>query len=70
MREIDTGTDDLIAGIEDGVAVLTLNRPDRRNALLSLLGEGLCRFAVVVRGARVEMVGGLEVEDLLERGGE
>ena len=30
--EIDTGTDDLLAAVDDGVAVLTLNRPERRNA--------------------------------------
>lgn len=33
MTDIDTGTEDLLARIEDGVAVLTLNRPARRNAL-------------------------------------
>ncbi len=33
MTAVDTGTDDLLADITDGVAVLTMNRPDRRNAL-------------------------------------
>ena len=33
MREIDTGTDHLLARVEEGVAVITLNRPERRNAL-------------------------------------
>ncbi len=32
-RKIDTGTDDLLARVEDQVAVLTMNRPERRNAL-------------------------------------
>ena len=32
MTVIDTGTADLRAEIDDGVAVLTMNRPDRRNA--------------------------------------
>ncbi len=32
-RTLDTGTNDLTAAIEDGVAVLTMNRPERRNAL-------------------------------------
>jgi 2-(1,2-epoxy-1,2-dihydrophenyl)acetyl-CoA isomerase len=32
-RTLDTGTTDLIATVEDGVAVLTMNRPERRNAL-------------------------------------
>ena len=33
MTAIDTGTEDLRAEIDDGVAVLTMNRPERRNAL-------------------------------------
>jgi 2-(1,2-epoxy-1,2-dihydrophenyl)acetyl-CoA isomerase len=33
MTEIDTGTDHLLARVDDGVAVITLNRPERRNAL-------------------------------------
>lgn len=44
---IDTGTDDLMAEIDEGVAVITLNRPERRNAfsapLLRALGEVLAR---------------------------
>ena len=33
MSKIDTGTDHLQAELNDGVAVLTLNRPEARNAL-------------------------------------
>ena len=33
MTELDTGTADLLASIDDGVALVTLNRPERRNAL-------------------------------------
>jgi 2-(1,2-epoxy-1,2-dihydrophenyl)acetyl-CoA isomerase len=33
MTELDTGTNDLIGRIEGHVAVLSFNRPDRRNAL-------------------------------------
>jgi 2-(1,2-epoxy-1,2-dihydrophenyl)acetyl-CoA isomerase len=33
MTAIETGTEDLRAEIDDGVAVITMNRPDRRNAL-------------------------------------
>jgi 2-(1,2-epoxy-1,2-dihydrophenyl)acetyl-CoA isomerase len=33
MTALDTGTEDLRAEIDDGVAVITMNRPDRRNAL-------------------------------------
>jgi len=32
-RTLDTGTNELLAHIEDGVAVLVMNRPERRNAL-------------------------------------
>ena len=32
-RTIETGTDDLQARVEDGVAILTMNRPKRRNAM-------------------------------------
>ena len=32
-RTLDTGTSDLEAHVEDGVAVIALNRPERRNAL-------------------------------------
>jgi 2-(1,2-epoxy-1,2-dihydrophenyl)acetyl-CoA isomerase len=32
MTALDTGTEDLRAEIDDGVAVITMNRPDRRNA--------------------------------------
>ena len=33
MTALDTGTDDLHAEIDEGVAVITMNRPHRRNAL-------------------------------------
>jgi 2-(1,2-epoxy-1,2-dihydrophenyl)acetyl-CoA isomerase len=33
MTDLDTGTDHLLATIDDGIAVLTFNRPERRNAL-------------------------------------
>jgi 2-(1,2-epoxy-1,2-dihydrophenyl)acetyl-CoA isomerase len=32
-RTIETGTTDLLATIEDGIAVIVMNRPERRNAL-------------------------------------
>src|SRR5258708_26665189 len=32
MTAIDTGTEDLRAEIDSGVAVITMNRPERRNA--------------------------------------
>ena len=33
MTGLNTGTEDLLAEIDDGVAVLTMNRPNRRNAM-------------------------------------
>jgi 2-(1,2-epoxy-1,2-dihydrophenyl)acetyl-CoA isomerase len=40
-RIIETGTEDLLAHIEDRVAVLTMNRPERRNALSGEMLAGL-----------------------------
>ena len=33
MTALDTGTEDLLASLDAGVMTLTMNRPDRRNAL-------------------------------------
>jgi len=40
-RTIDTGTDDILARVEDRVAVLTMNRPKRRNAFSAPMLRGL-----------------------------
>ncbi len=40
-ESIDTGTEDLLAYEEDGVAVLTLNRPQARNAMSGEMNAGL-----------------------------
>jgi 2-(1,2-epoxy-1,2-dihydrophenyl)acetyl-CoA isomerase len=75
MREIDTGTDDLLARVEDGVAVLTLNRPARRNAMsgamTSALAEVLARVevaddvgCVVLTGAGSAFCAGGDVKDM------
>ena len=45
-RTIETGSDDLLAHVEDRVAVLTMNRPERRNAFSSGMIEGLQRALV------------------------
>jgi 2-(1,2-epoxy-1,2-dihydrophenyl)acetyl-CoA isomerase len=47
-RTIETGTDHLLARIEDGVAVLTMNRPERRNAMS---GEMLSGMSAALREA-------------------
>src|SRR5215211_6118033 len=41
MRSLATGTKDLLGHVEDGVAVVTLNRPERRNALSRALLDAL-----------------------------
>jgi 2-(1,2-epoxy-1,2-dihydrophenyl)acetyl-CoA isomerase len=43
MRELDTGTTDLLARVEDRVAVLTMSRPERRNALSVEMMLGMSR---------------------------
>src|SRR5207248_1306605 len=48
-RMIDTGTDDLLAEVRDsGVAVITMNRPERRNALSNEMLDALARVLAVV----------------------
>ncbi len=41
--KIETGTDDLLGHIDGHVAVLSFNRPERRNALSSPMYEGFAR---------------------------
>lgn len=41
MSEIDTGTEDVLATVEDDVAVITMNRPQARNALSDAMVAGL-----------------------------
>ena len=43
MRTIDTATDDLLAVVDEGVATLTMNRPDRRNAMSGAMNQALAR---------------------------
>ena len=51
MRTIDTGTDDLLAEVDEGVATLTMNRPERRNAMSTPMNEALARVLVEVEVA-------------------
>ena len=80
-RTIDTGTDDLLAEVADGVATLTMNRPDRRNALstdmLRALGDVLaeCDTAsdvgcIVLTGAGGAFCAGGDVKGFAAAGGE
>ena len=49
MTTLDTGTDELLATLEDGVALLTLNRPGSRNALSDTLSPALRRMFATLR---------------------
>lgn len=42
--KIDTGTDHLLCEVRDGVAIITLNRPDARNALSDEMRPALARM--------------------------
>src|SRR5262249_25203634 len=61
MTAIDTGTEDLRAEIDDGVAVLTMNRPERRNAfstaMLSAMGSVLAQGEADEEVGRVVLTG-------------
>jgi len=64
MTTLDTGTEDLRAEIDAGVAVITMSRPERRNAfshaMVSALGAVLAQLetdesvgcVVLTRGGR------------------
>lgn len=41
--QIDTGTEDLLASIEDGVVTITLNRPEARNAMSGDMNAALAQ---------------------------
>ncbi len=45
---LDTGTDQLLCGVENGVATITLNRPDKRNALSNELTPALRQTLLTV----------------------
>ncbi len=70
--------DEILCSIADGVATLTLNRPDKRNAMNSALLDGLRqRFdaleddrdvrVVVVRGAGPAFCSGMDLNELSRR---
>jgi len=59
---LETGTNDLLGRIEDRVAVLTFNRPDRRNALSSEMYDGFNTALQAIKtddAIRVVMVTGV-----------
>ena len=77
MHELDTGTEDLLATVDDGVAVLTMHRPTRRNALseamLTAMGRVLADVevdddvgCVVLTGAGGAFCAGGDVKAMAE----
>jgi 2-(1,2-epoxy-1,2-dihydrophenyl)acetyl-CoA isomerase len=78
VTRIDTGTDDLLADVDDGVAVLTMNRPDRRNAMSDAMMTAMERVlrdvevddsvgCVVLTGAGGAFCAGGDVKAMAER---
>jgi len=60
-QTIETGTEFMLGRVQDRVAVLTFNRPERRNALSSEMYDGIARALDVVRAdddIRVIMITG------------
>jgi enoyl-CoA hydratase/carnithine racemase len=43
-QSIDTGTTDLLCSVADGVATLTFNRPEAKNALSNPMSQGLIKM--------------------------
>jgi 2-(1,2-epoxy-1,2-dihydrophenyl)acetyl-CoA isomerase len=78
-RDIDTGTGDLLASLDEGVLTLTLNRPEARNAMSGAMLEALAeRLAVaeidpavkclVLTGAGKGFCAGGDVKGMAARG--
>ncbi|MCR1783237.1 enoyl-CoA hydratase/isomerase family protein [Nocardioides carbamazepini] len=81
MTTIETGTDHLLASVDEGVGTLTLNRPERRNALSHEMVEALGRAiplldedpevgCLVITGAGGAFCSGGDVLDFHDSGGE
>jgi 2-(1,2-epoxy-1,2-dihydrophenyl)acetyl-CoA isomerase len=79
VTAIETGTTDLLGRLEDGVAVFTMNRPERRNALSAAMLEALGRAledaetnddvaCVVLTGAGGAFCAGGDVKAMAESG--
>lgn len=75
---LDTGTDHILAELESGILTLTLNRPERRNALSTEMSGGLARMlvraeddagvrAIILTGAGGAFCAGGDVKGMAER---
>ena len=76
-RTLETGTKDLLAHIEDGVGVVTMNRPERRNAMsggmLTAMAAALTSFetdpevaCIVLTGAGGAFCAGGDVKGMAD----
>ena len=79
MTALDTGSEDLLAEVDEGVAVITMNRPSRRNAFSEEMVEALGRVlaevevsdavgCVVLTGAGGAFSAGGDVKAMADRG--
>src|SRR5215510_4554196 len=70
--------DEILCSIKDGIAIVTLNRPEKRNALNTALLDGLTNIfqrlesnpevrAVVIRGEGKAFCSGLDLRELSSR---
>ena len=77
--EIDTGTTELLCAVRDGVALITLNRPEARNAMSDRLtpalrsqikerGEDPAVGAILITGAGTAFCSGGDVKGMGGRG--
>ncbi len=80
VNKIETGTEHLLATESDGVATLTMNRPERRNALSGEMLDGMARaldyaersahvHCVVLTGAGGGFCAGGDVKGMAAGGG-
>ena len=78
-KSIDTGTDDLLAEVIDGVALITLNRPEARNAMSGPMNQALQKTladaevdpdikCIVLTGAGKGFCAGGDVKGMAESG--
>lgn len=47
-RTIDTGTEDFLAEVKDGIAILTMNRPQARNAMSGPMNQALQKTLIEI----------------------